>query len=172
MGGVLGIDQYISKTAILTDVDVVDAHRFKEMKFSVSPIVRVAVDCKLTSDLPKLMEGLKRLSRSDSLVVCCLEETGEHIISGSGELHLEICLKDLQDHFMSGSKIIILPPVVKFCETIINESDRTVMTKTPNKHNRIYVSANPINAIIVEKILKNRVLLIFSKFNFIFGFSF
>ena len=42
------------------------------------------------------MEGLKRLSKSDPMVLCSIEETGEHIVAGAGELHLEICLKDLQ----------------------------------------------------------------------------
>ena len=42
------------------------------------------------------MEGLKRLSKSDPMVMCSIEETGEHIVAGAGELHLEICLKDLQ----------------------------------------------------------------------------
>lgn len=47
-------------------------------------------------DLPKLVEGLKRLSKSDPMVQISIEETGEHIVAGAGELHLEICLKDLQ----------------------------------------------------------------------------
>ncbi len=42
------------------------------------------------------MEGLKRLSKSDPMVQISIEETGEHIVAGAGELHLEICLKDLQ----------------------------------------------------------------------------
>lgn len=65
----------------------------KVMKFSVSPVVRVAVETKNPSDLPKLVEGLKRLSKSDPMVQCMTEESGEHIIGGAGELHLEICLK-------------------------------------------------------------------------------
>ncbi|KAK9274760.1 hypothetical protein L1049_022012 [Liquidambar formosana] len=72
------------------------------MKFSVSPVVRMAVQCKVaseSSDLPKLVEGLKRLAKSDPMVVCIMEESGEHIIAGAGELHLEICLKDLQGRF-------------------------------------------------------------------------
>jgi translation elongation factor EF-G len=52
------------------------------MKFSVSPVVRVAVEPKIASDLPKLVEGLKRLARSDPMVQCIIEETGEHIIAG------------------------------------------------------------------------------------------
>ncbi|PWA60386.1 elongation factor 2 [Artemisia annua] len=55
------------------------------MKFSVSPVVRVAVQCKVASDLPKLVEGLKRLAKSDPMVVCTIEESGEHIIAGAGE---------------------------------------------------------------------------------------
>ena len=67
------------------------------MKFSVSPVVRVAVEPKNPSDLPKLVEGLKRLAKSDPMVQCMIEESGEHIIAGAGELHLEICLKDLEE---------------------------------------------------------------------------
>ena len=45
---------------------------------------------------PSPPAGLKRLAKSDPMVQCSIEETGEHIIAGAGELHLEICLKDLQ----------------------------------------------------------------------------
>ena len=69
----------------------------KVMKFSVSPVVQVAVDVKNTNDLPKLVEGLKRLSKSDPCVLCTTNESGEHIVAGAGELHLEICLKDLEE---------------------------------------------------------------------------
>ena len=61
------------------------------MKFSVSPVVRIAVEPKNPSDLPKLVEGLKRLAKSDPMVQCIIEESGEHIVAGAGELHLEIC---------------------------------------------------------------------------------
>ncbi|KAB2636879.1 hypothetical protein D8674_027413 [Pyrus ussuriensis x Pyrus communis] len=102
------------------------------MKFSVSPVVRVAVQCKVASDLPKLVEGLKRLSKSDPMVVCTIEESGEHIIAGAGELHLEI------------SEIIKSDPVVSFRETVLEKSSRTVMSKSPNKHNRLYMEARPL----------------------------
>ncbi|CAI9772822.1 unnamed protein product [Fraxinus pennsylvanica] len=102
----VGLDQYITKNATLTNEKEVDAHPIRAMKFSVSPVVRVAVQCKVASDLPKLVEGLKRLAKSDPMVVCSIEESGEHIIAGAGELHLEICLKDLQDDFMGGAEII------------------------------------------------------------------
>ena len=108
------------------------------MKFSVSPVVRVAVECKNSQDLPKLVEGLKRLSKSDPMVQCQIEETGEHIVAGAGELHLEICLKDLQEDFMGGAEIRISDPVVSFRETVNGTSDHICMSKSPNKHNRLY----------------------------------
>ena len=100
----VGLDQFITKNATLADEKAEDAHTLKAMKFSVSPVVRVAVEPKHASDLPKLVEGLKRGGESDPMVQCQIEETGEHIIAGAGELHLEICLKDLQDDFMGGRR--------------------------------------------------------------------
>ncbi len=64
----VGLDQFIIKTATLTNEGKDDAHPLKAMKFSVSPVVRVAVEPKVASDLPKLVEGLKRLARSDPMV--------------------------------------------------------------------------------------------------------
>ena len=96
----VGLDQFIQKNATITDEADVEAHTIKAMKFSVSRVVRVAVECKNSQDLPKLVEGLKRLSKSDPMVQCSIEESGEHIVAGAGELHLEICLKDLQEDFM------------------------------------------------------------------------
>ena len=60
------------------------------------------------------------------------------ILPGAGELHLEICLKDLQDDFMGGAEIRVSEPVVAFRETVSKASDHTVMSKSPNKHNRLY----------------------------------
>merc|ERR1719421_191891 len=93
--GLVGVDQFILKSATITDNDA--AHNIKDMKYSVSPVVRVAVKPKDGRDLPKLVEGLKKMAKSDPLVVCEMGESGEHVIAGCGELHVEICLKDLRD---------------------------------------------------------------------------
>jgi elongation factor 2 len=148
----VGLDQFITKNATLADEKCDDAHTIKAMKFSVSPVVRVAVEPKLASDLPKLVEGLKRLAKSDPMVQCMIEETGEHIIAGAGELHLEICLKDLQDDFMGGAEIRVSPPVVAFRETVSAMSDHVVMSKSPNKHNRLYLQARPLEEGLAEAI--------------------
>ncbi|GLC45091.1 hypothetical protein PLESTB_001467300 [Pleodorina starrii] len=153
----VGLDQYITKTATITREGCDDAFPMKAMKFSVSPVVRVAVEPKNAADLPKLVEGLKRLARSDPMVQCIIEETGEHIIAGAGELHLEICLKDLQDDFMGGAEIKISEPVVSFRETVTAQSDHTVMSKSPNKHNRLYIQARPMEDGLPEAIEAGRV---------------
>jgi len=113
------------------------------MKFSVSPVVRVAVEVKNANDLPKLVEGLKRLSKSDPCVQCYTSESGEHVVAGAGELHLEICLKDLEeDHAQVPIKTG--DPVVSYRETVQAESSVTALSKSPNKHNRIFMRAVPM----------------------------
>jgi elongation factor 2 len=116
----------------------------KDMKFSVSPVVRCAVEPKNPQDLPKLVEGLKRLAKSDPMVLIQIEESGEHIVAGAGELHMEICLKDLQDDFMNGAPLKISDPVVSYRETVTMETDQECMSKSPNKHNRLYFKAGPL----------------------------
>ncbi|TVU35156.1 hypothetical protein EJB05_17030 [Eragrostis curvula] len=153
----VGLDQFITKNATLTNEKEVDAFPMKAMKFSVSPVVRVAVQCKIASDLPKLVEGLKSLAKSDPMVLCTVEESGEHIIAGAGELHLEICLKDLEEDFMGGAEITVSPPVVSFCETVLEKSCRTVMSKSPNKFSRLYMEARPLEEGVPKAIDEGRI---------------
>ncbi|GJS11227.1 ARID DNA-binding domain-containing protein [Tanacetum coccineum] len=128
----VGLDQFITKTATLTNEKESDAYPIRAMKFSVSPVIRVAVQCKDASDLPQLVEGLKLLSKSDPMVVCTMEESGEHIIAGCQH-------------------------VVAFRETVLEKSSRTVMSKSPNKHNRLYMEAQPMEEGLVEAIDEGRI---------------
>merc|ERR1719236_194103 len=134
----VGIDQYLVKTGTISTHK--DAHNMRVMKFSVSPVVRVAVEAKNPSELPKLVEGLKRLAKSDPMVLTLTEESGEHIVAGAGELHLEICLKDLEeDHACIPLKKS--DPVVSYRETVETASSITCLSKSPNKHNRLFMTA-------------------------------
>jgi elongation factor 2 len=72
--GLVGVDQYLMKTGTLSTSET--AHTIRNMKYSVSPVVRVAVTPKNAADLPKLVDGLKKLSKSDPLVICSIEESG------------------------------------------------------------------------------------------------
>ena len=137
----VGVDQYLLKTGTIATEE--DACCIKTMKFSVSPVVQCAVEPKNSADLPKLVEGMKRLSKSDPMVLCYTTETGEHIIAASGELHLEICLQDLQNDFM-GTEVKVSDPVVSFRETCSQHSNQTCLAKSANKHNRLFVEGDTI----------------------------
>jgi len=148
--GLVGIDQFLLKSGTLTSSATM--WPFHTMKFSVAAVVSVAVEPKNAADLPKLVEGLKRLAKSDPLVKCSTSKSGQHIISGAGELHLEICLKDLREDYMKGADVRVSEPVVSFGETV---SERTgydekhpaiCVSKSPNKHNRLYMYAEPLSA--------------------------
>ena len=152
--GLVGIDQFLLKSGTLTTSDT--AHNLKVMKFSVSPVVQRSVEVKNAQDLPKLVEGLKRLSKSDPCVVCSINESGEHVVAGAGELHLEICLKDLEeDH--AGVPLRISDPVVPFRETVTGKSSMTALSKSPNKHNRLYMIAEPLDEEVSKEIEAGRI---------------
>ncbi|KAG1683494.1 Elongation factor 2 [Nymphon striatum] len=147
--GLVGVDQFLVKTGTISTFK--EAHNMKVMKFSVSPVVRVAVEPMNPADLPKLVEGMKRLAKSDPMVQCSNEESGEHIIAGAGELHLEICLKDLEeDHACIPLKKS--DPVVSYRETVSAESSITCLSKSPNKHNRLFMRCQPLPDGLAEDI--------------------
>uniref|UniRef100_A0A8C9YC76 Eukaryotic translation elongation factor 2b n=1 Tax=Sander lucioperca TaxID=283035 RepID=A0A8C9YC76_SANLU len=152
--GLVGVDQFLVKTGTITTYE--HAHNLRVMKFSVSPVVRVAVEAKNPADLPKLVEGLKRLAKSDPMVQCIIEESGEHIIAGAGELHLEICLKDLEeDH--AGVPLKKSDPVVSYRETVTEESYQMCLSKSPNKHNRLFMKSRPFPDGLADDIEKGEV---------------
>merc|ERR1711937_624454 len=139
--GLVGVDQFILKSGTLSTIET--AHNIAVMKYSVSPVVKVSVRPKDGKDLPKMVEGLKKLSKSDPLVVCTIEESGEHVIAGCGELHVEICLKDLREEYAQ-CDFTVGDPVVSYRETVTDESNQICLAKSPNKYNRIYLVAKPM----------------------------
>lgn len=143
-----GIDKYLVKSGTITTFDL--AHNIKTMKFSVSPVVRIAVDPVNPADLVKLVEGLKRLARSDPLVKVEMDKK-QYVIAGAGELHLEICLKDLENEY-AGVPIRKSDPIVTYKETVLSKSSQTCLAKSGNKHNRIYLTAEPLSEEFCEDV--------------------
>eukprot|EP01133_Synstelium_polycarpum_P006811 gene6811-7916_t len=150
--GLTGIDQFIVKTGTITSSEV--SYNIASMKFSVSPVVRVSVQPKNPADLPRLVEGLKRLAKTDPAILVTTEETGEHVVAAVGELQLEVCLGDLRD--LASCEIISSNPVVTYRETV-TEKSAVCLSKSPNKHNRVYMTAEPIGSQLVEDIEAGRV---------------
>ncbi|KAF2668874.1 elongation factor 2 [Microthyrium microscopicum] len=152
--GLVGIDQFLLKSGTLTTSET--AHNLKVMKFSVSPVVERSVEVKNANDLPKLVEGLKRLSKSDPCVLTYINPSGDHIVAGAGELHLEICLKDLEeDHACVPLKFS--DPVVQYRESVGGISSITALSKSPNKHNRLYVTAQPLEEEVSKAIEEGKI---------------
>ena len=138
-----GIDQYLLKSGTITShADLPTLYPIKTVKFVVSPVVRCAVSAKNPADMPKLVEGMKRLSKSDPIVECIMEETGENIIACVGSLHLEISINDLKE--FAGVEIVVSEPVVPLRETITTASGTICLKKSSNKHNRLYMTAEPL----------------------------
>ncbi|MEM4699240.1 MAG: elongation factor EF-2, partial [Candidatus Anstonellales archaeon] len=111
---------------------------FEQIKHYSEPVVTKSVEPKNSMDLAKLIEVLKQLSREDpTLKVEINHETGEYLISGMGELHLEIVEHKIRNE--QGVDIVVSPPIVVYRETIKNDLKEPVESKSPNKHNRFYI---------------------------------
>ncbi|MHC1624691.1 MAG: elongation factor EF-2 [Methermicoccaceae archaeon] len=128
---------------------------FEEIRHYSEPVVTVAVEAKNMSDLPKLIEVLRQISKEDpTLRVNINEETGEHLLAGMGELHLEVvCHKIMRD---KGVQIVTSPPIVVYRETVTGKSE-TIEGKSPNKHNRFYIEIEPLEPKVIELIKEEEV---------------
>lgn len=114
---------------------------FEEMRYVSEPVVTIAVEAKHMKDLPKLIEVLRVMAREDPTIrVEINEETGEHLISGMGELHLEVITYRIKK---KGVDIETSPPIVVYRESVEGTCE-PVEGKSPNKHNRFYFTVEPI----------------------------
>ena len=121
---------------------------FAEIKHIFEPVVTKSVEPKNPMDLPKLVDALRKIGKEDpTLLVKINQETGEYLVSGLGELHLEIKvehkLKDM------GIDVELSPPIVVYRETIIKPSPM-VEGKSPNKHNKLYFIVEPLEDGVYE----------------------
>lgn len=114
---------------------------FEGLDHISEPVVTVAVEAKNTKDLPKLIEVLRQVAKEDPTIkVEINEETGEHLVSGMGELHLEVISYRIKD---KGVEIQTSEPIVVYRETVSQLSPQ-VEGKSPNKHNRFYITVEPL----------------------------
>ncbi|MFQ5887070.1 MAG: elongation factor EF-2 [Candidatus Hydrothermarchaeales archaeon] len=114
---------------------------FEEMRHTSEPVVTVAIEAKNMADLAKLIEVLRQIGKEDPTVKVEIdEETGEHLISGMGELHLEIIAYRIKQ---KGVDIDVSTPIVVYREAVEGTSER-VEGKSPNKHNKFYFVVEPL----------------------------
>jgi elongation factor 2 len=124
------------------------AEPFEKITHIFEPVVSKAIEAKKPGDLPKLIEVLRQIQKEDpSIKIEINEETGEHLMHGMGELHLEI----IENRILSekGVDIKTSPPIVVYREAITKESPE-VEGKSPNKHNKLYFKVEPLDNDIVQ----------------------
>ncbi|ESO05879.1 hypothetical protein HELRODRAFT_105890 [Helobdella robusta] len=147
-----GIDQPIVKTSTITDVSGNEgAHIFRPFKFNTSSVIKIAVEPVNPSELPKMLDGLRKVNKSYPLVTTKVEESGEHVILGTGELYLDCIMHDLRKMY-SEIDIKVADPVVSFCETVVETSSLKCFAETPNKKNKITMIAEPLEKGLAEDI--------------------
>ncbi len=129
---------------------------FEAITHIFDPVITKAIEAKRPQDLPKLVEVLIQVTKEDPGVQIEInQETGEHLMSGMGELHLEIIENRIKTE--KGVEVITSPPVVVFRETVTGKTAEAQEGKSPNKHNRLYFTAEPITAQMRDAIKAGKV---------------
>ena len=160
-----GVDASVAKTCTITDDSrggaadddgEGDKQIFRPLSFHVAggeAAVRVAVEPLNPAELPKMVEGLRRVGKSYPMSRTKVEESGEHVIFGTGELYLDCVLHDLRNVY-SGIEVKVADPVVSFCETVVDMSNVKCFAETPNKKNKLTFISEPLDdglAMDIEK---------------------
>ncbi|PLB44689.1 putative U5 snRNP component [Aspergillus steynii IBT 23096] len=154
-----GVDNSIVKTATLVPLtleDGEDAYIFKPIRSMTESIFKVAVEPVNPSELPKMLDGLRKVNKSYPLITTKVEESGEHVVLGTGELYMDCVLHDLR-RLYSEMEIKVSDPVTRFCETVAETSAIMCYSITPNKKNKITMIAEPLDDGIAEDIESSRV---------------
>ena len=147
----LGLDYAVAGETIAT---VKSIPAFESIKYVSEPVVTIAVEPKHPKDLPKLVEALRRLTVEDpNLIVKINEETGETLMAGMGVLHLEIATSLLQE---AGLEITTTQPLINYRETIRTKAG-PIMSKSPNKHNKIFMRIEPLREDVIDMLRTGQV---------------
>ncbi|KAI1806601.1 P-loop containing nucleoside triphosphate hydrolase protein [Daldinia bambusicola] len=154
-----GVDNSIVKSATIVPPkfeDDEEAYIFRPVTHFTESVLKVAVEPINPSELPKMLDGLRKINKSYPLITTKVEESGEHIILGTGELYMDCVLHDLR-RLYADMEIKVSDPVTRFCETVDEMSATKCYAITPNKKNKITMVAEPLDDGIAEDIESGRV---------------
>ncbi|KAK2063818.1 elongation factor Tu GTP binding domain-containing protein [Colletotrichum caudatum] len=154
-----GVDNSIVKTATLVPPkleDDEDPYIFKPVTHFTESVLKVAVEPINPSELPKMLDGLRKIQKSYPLITTKVEESGEHIVLGTGELYMDCVLHDLR-RLYADMEIKVSDPVTRFCETVVEQSATKCYAITPNKKNKITMVAEQLDKGISEDIESGKV---------------
>ncbi|PFH62636.1 hypothetical protein XA68_12710 [Ophiocordyceps unilateralis] len=149
-----GVDNSIVKSATIVAPklgDGEDAHIFQPVTHFTQSVLKVAVEPVNPSELPKMLDGLRKVQKSYPLIDTKVEESGEHVIIGTGELYMDCVLHDLR-RLYADMDIKVSDPVTRFCETVVETSATKCYAITPNKKNRVTMVAEQLDKGIASDI--------------------
>jgi len=146
--GVAGVKAYAGETITLEQVET----PLEKITHIFEPVITKAIEANKPSDLPKLIEVLRMVGKEDPTIQIEInEETGEHLMHGMGELHLEVIENRIRTE--KGVEVKTSPPIVVYRETITKPSQE-IAGKTPNKHNLFFFKVEPLEDSIYAAIKK------------------
>lgn len=152
-----GVDMAIKKTATITDNNInTDIAIFTPLQFDSQSVIKLAVEPIVPSELPKMIDALRKINKSYPLASTKVEESGEHVIIGTGELYMDCIMHDLR-HLYSDIEVKVADPVVSFCETVVESSALRCFSETPNKKNKIAMMAEPLDTGLAADIESGKV---------------
>jgi len=159
-----GVDANISKTATivsgtLSDEQMSEMHIFAPLKFPQAggeSIMKLAIEPLNPAELPKMVEGLRRVSKAYPMATTKVEESGEHIVLGTGELYMDCLMHDLR-HVYSDIEVKVADPIVSFRETVIETSSLKCFAETANKRNKLTFIAEPMDDGLAEQLEAGKV---------------
>ncbi|MEM1847380.1 MAG: elongation factor EF-2 [Acidilobaceae archaeon] len=155
IGAIMGIEDIRSGETLVEVKYHASCTPFEPLRYVSEPVVTIAVEPAKVQDLPKVIEALRKLTIEDpNLILKINEETGEYLLSGMGPLHLEVALTLLKEKF--GVEVKTAQPIVVYREAV-RAASSVFEGKSPNKHNKLYISVEPLNEETIELIAKGEV---------------
>ncbi|KAA0003248.1 MAG: elongation factor EF-2 [Thermoplasmata archaeon] len=152
IAAVTGLRDAVAGSTVTTDPEM---EPFESIRHISEPVVTVRVEAKRPSDLPKLVKVLRNISKADpSIQVEINQESGEYLMSGMGELHLEVTEYRIKNE--QGVDIIVSEPTVIYRETVRKKSP-VFEGKSPNKHNYLYVEVEPLEPEVVKALQEGKI---------------
>jgi len=153
IAAILGIQDAFTGETVCEPDNIIEP--FEEIKHLFEPVVTKSIEPKNTMELPKLVDTLKKLGREDTtLQVKINQETGEYLVSGLGELHLEAKVENKLREL--GIDVEMSKPIVVYRETIFEKSPE-IEGKSPNKHNKLYFVVEPLEDAVYQAMVEGEV---------------
>uniref|UniRef100_A0A665THZ9 Elongation factor-like 1 n=1 Tax=Echeneis naucrates TaxID=173247 RepID=A0A665THZ9_ECHNA len=134
--GIGGLEECVLKSATLSSSPACPP--FTSLNFEAMPIVRVAIEPKHPSEMPKLVRGMRLLNQADPCAEVLIQETGEHVLVTAGEVHLQRCLDDLRDRFAK-IEICASKPIIPFRETVVRPPKVDMVNEEMGKQQKVAI---------------------------------